>query len=242
VILKETSPLLRLPNGLSAALVQLLDGVRYGIEMADLSYERLKGTMLSLFAPVSERPPSHVLATTAFLDAWSMINAMSRLRKLIPQAYDDARVPAQKVFLDETETLRQLRNSIEHADERILNAEPFAMPGTPPLWGTLECLAPGSSRRTARCASLTPGTRTFRWASSAVVDCPYPRPPVDHISITAFEVELSLTKMHEAVERLARGLEEVSPPIEPTFSFADSLMVFETPYDAPEDDDPGPTR
>ncbi len=238
MILKETSPLLRLPNGLPAALVQLLDGVRYGIEMADLSYQRLAGTMLSLFAPESERPPSHVLATSAFLDAWSMINSVSRLRKLIPQAYD-ARVPAQKVFLDETEALRQLRNSIEHADERILRAEPFPMPGTPPLWGILECLAPGPSRRTARCASLTPGTRTFRWASSAVVDCPYPKSPVDHISITAFDVELSLTKMHEVVERLARGLEEVSPPIEPTFSFSDLLMVFETPYDAPEGDKSG---
>lgn len=203
--------------------------------MSDLSYHRLVDSMVSIFAADGNRPPVHRLATSAFLDAWSMVDSASRLRRLLPQAYDLNKAPAVRTFLDQTEPVRLLRNSVQHAEERIRDAEPFPLAGTPPLWGTLECMAPGEDETVARFASLTPGTRTFRWASSATAGCAYPKAPVDHIAITAFGVELVLTTTHATIVTLARGLEEVAPKTQPRFSFADTLIVASVAYEQADD-------
>lgn len=233
-ILKDDSPLLRLPDGLPVGLVQLLDGIRYGISTADLAYQRLTETMMSVFADKTQLPSVHNLATAAFLDAWSMIDAVNRLRRLLPKAYNKDRTPALEPFLLDTEEVRVLRNGIHHAEERIEKAEPWSMPGVPPMWGTIECLAPGADATSARYAALTPGTRTFKWASSAVASSPYPNAPVDHICITAFGARLSLTRIFSVVDRLARGLEEVAPAVPPGRGFVDMLMTWSVPYSRSE--------
>ncbi len=230
MILADDSPLHRLPNGLPVKLVQMLDGIRYAISMADLSYTRLTGTLAFAFLEGEVRP--HQLAAAAFLDAWSMTDSVNRLRVLLPLAIRQRVVPAVKVFLLATETIKTLRDSFQHADERVRDAAPFPMPGVPPLWGTLECLAPGQDRTKARSLSITPGTRTFRWANSAIADCPYPASPVDHIALTAFGVEVSLTRTHGHVAKLAAVLEGIVPTGATGMTFADLVMMADVPYDA----------
>jgi hypothetical protein len=166
-----------------------------------------------------------------------MIDSVSRLQKLITKTVKQDVVPEAKAFLEATKSVRALRNSFQHAEERIRDAAPFPMPGVPPLWGTLECLAPGEDRTKARSLSITPGTRTFRWATSAVVGSPYPAAPVDHIALTAFGVEVSLTRSHGDIVSLARALENTVPVGPPGLTFTDLVMIATVPYDDVLDSD-----
>jgi hypothetical protein len=233
MLLSDDSILHRIPNGLAAATVQQLDGIRYAIMMADVSYARLSDTPASVDIGGRERSTTPRLCAAAFHDCWSVIDCVNRLRKLLPEAYLLERTPAITPFLAETETVRVIRNSFQHAGERIKEAVPFPMPGTPPLWGTLEWVTPASDGPSARQFSLTPGTRTFRWASSAVIGRPFPRAPVDHIALTAFGDTAFVTQIHDALGRLVRGLEDVTPKVDTGPSFSDLLMTFTVSYDRP---------
>jgi len=229
-ILGDDSPLHRLPNGLPVKLVQMLDGIRYAVAMADLSYGRLAITLASAFSEDDTRPRSHSLAAAAFLDAWSMVDSINRLRILLTNTIHPNTLPEVKVFLDETKRVREVRNAFQHAEERIRDAAPFPMPGVPPLWGTIECLAPGRDRTTARSLSITPGTRTFRWATSAIVGCPYPSSPVDHVALTAFGIEVLLTETHNDLAKLAPALENAVPKVPTGATFCDLVMTSNVPY------------
>jgi hypothetical protein len=65
-------------------VIQMLDGIRYAIAMADLSYNRLTHTLAAAFQEPETCPNTFRIATAAFLDAWSMIDSVHRLGKLKP--------------------------------------------------------------------------------------------------------------------------------------------------------------
>jgi hypothetical protein len=235
MVLKDDSPLHRLPPGYPVPLVQMLDGIRYAIALADLSYTRLRQTLATAFQEPGTRPVPFRIATAAFLDAWSMIDSMHRLGKLLWDTVTKDAIPEVEVFLEAVRSVRELRNSFQHAEERVKDAAPFPMPGVPPLWGTLECLAPGADRRHAKSLSITPGNRTFRWARSEIVGCPYPSPPVDHVALTAFDVAVSLTKLHDALAPLGPALEKFIPPVPNSATFSDLMITGGVSYDDPDD-------
>jgi hypothetical protein len=148
----------------------MLDGIRYAIAMADLSYGRVRQTLVTAFQEPETRPNPYKLSTAVFLDAWSMIDSMHRLGKLLWRTATWNAIPEVEVFLEAVRPT--FETPFRHADERVRDAAPFPMPGVPPLWGTIECLAPGADRTKARSLSITPGNRTFRWAQSEIVGCP----------------------------------------------------------------------
>lgn len=230
-MLNDDSPLHRLPPGYPVQLVQLLDGIRYAIGMADLSYTRLTSTLATAFQEPEGRPSTYRIATASFLDAWSMIDSLNRLGKLLRDTITKDAIPEVETFLVAIGPVRALRNSFQHAEERVRSAAPFPMPGVPPLWGTIECLAPGPDRRNARSMSITPGNRTFRWATSEIVGCSYPRPPVDHVALTAFNEAVSLTQLHAAIGPLGPALERFIPPVPPGATFSDFMMIGGVSYD-----------
>jgi hypothetical protein len=230
-MLKDDSPLHRLPPGYPVPLVQMLDGIRYAIAMADLSYGRVRQTLATAFQEPEARPNPFRLATAAFLDAWSMIDSMHRLGKLLWKTATWNAIPEVEVFLEAVRSVADLRNSFQHADERVRDAAPFPMPGVPPLWGTIECLGPGADRTKARSLSITPGNRTFRWARSEIVGRPYPSPPVDHIALTAFGVAVSLTELHGALAPLVPALERYIPPVPNGATFSDLMITAGVAYD-----------
>jgi hypothetical protein len=230
MVLKDDSPLHRLPLGYPVQLVQMLDGIRYAIAMADLSYVRLTQTLATAFHESETRPSTYRIAAAAFLDAWSMIDSMNRLGKLLRDTVTKDAVREVEVFLETVRSVRELRNSFQHAEERVRNAPPFPMPGVPPLWGTIECLAPSADWRSAKSLSITPGNRTFQWAGSEIVGCPYPTAPVDHIALTAFDVAVSPTELHGALKPLGPALERFIPVPNGT-TFSDLVIIGDVSYD-----------
>jgi len=239
MVLKDDSPLHRLPPSYPVPLVQMLDGVRYAIAMADLSYSRLRQTLATAFQEPETRPNPFRIATAAFLDALSMIDSMHRLGKLLWKAATKDAISEVEVFLEAVRSVTELRNSFQHAEERVRDAARFPMPGVPPLWGTIECLAPGVDRTQARSLSITPRNRTFRWAHLEIVDCPYPAPPVDHVALTAFNAAVSLTTLHGALAPLVLALERYIPPVPNGATFSDLIIIAGVSYD---DTDGGTTQ
>lgn len=230
MILADDSPLNRIPLIPDPVLVQLLDGIRYSIAMADLSYSRLENDLKPVFEP---NPQPHRIAVAAFLDAWSFVDAINRLRNLLEKAVRQRAIPQVRVFLGATETYRHLRNDIQHLETELKKKERLPIPGTPPTWGSLACLGPTDDPQTAKFAVLVPGTRSYASSNFGTAGAPYPVRPVDSITLTAHGKQVSLTETYGALERVTRAIEATLPkdtnPI-----VADFLLVWSTPYEAQE--------
>src|SRR5262245_48420210 len=95
MMLADDSPLRRLPPDTEPRLVSLLDGIRYSIDMVDLSYGRLRQGLAETHKrfeaglpapapPGAQHPIPTLLYAAAFSDAWTIIDAADRLRRLIP--------------------------------------------------------------------------------------------------------------------------------------------------------------
>jgi hypothetical protein len=227
MILSDDSPLNRIPPLPDVLLVQLLDGVRYSIAMADLSYVRLESSLAAVFEP---EPKPYRISTAAFLDVWSFVDAINRLRNLFERTVRQKVIPQVRVFIDATETYRDLRNDIQHLETELRKKERPPVPGTPATWGTLACLAPTDDPRAARFGVLVPGTRSYATANFGLADRPYPTRPVDSITLTAHGKQVCLTDTHGALERVTRAIEKTLPsgthPV-----VADFLLTGGTPYE-----------
>jgi hypothetical protein len=76
MVLKDDSPLHRLPPSYPVPVVQMLDGIRYAIAMADLSYSRLRQTLATAFQEPETRPNPFRIASAAR-------NVSTRMRQLV---------------------------------------------------------------------------------------------------------------------------------------------------------------
>lgn len=116
------SPLLRLPLRLRQRDVILLDGIRHAAEMADLAFLALRQE-LTRFA--TESYAGHQVVgpfTFAFLNAWSCVDAIDRLRGLchnLPGRHHVSTAGTLETFHVYTQPLRDLRNIADHLVSRI---------------------------------------------------------------------------------------------------------------------------
>jgi hypothetical protein len=243
MILADDSPLNRIPPLQDTVLVQLLDGVRYSIGMADLSYQRLESSMARVFEP---EPQVNRICVEAFLDAWSFVDAVNRLRNLLEVTVRKRVIPQVRVFIGETETYKDLRNDVQHletelrkkkraeAEKAKADGEDEAPPwmlGMPATWGTLACLGPTDDASKAKFAVLVPGTRSYATSNFGIAGAPYPARPADSITLTAHGKQVRLTETHQAIERVTRAIETVLPPgTHP--GRAEFLLVGTTPYES----------
>src|ERR1700722_14623995 len=131
MIISEDSPFRRLPADLNAEQAAFLDGVRYAADMVGLSYERLK---LALRKLATEEKPGQVYFTAAFQDAWSIVDSVHRLRRILGHMPGMTNsTPRYKLFARRTAVAEELRNRIQHLGERL---KAVASDGEP-VWGTL---------------------------------------------------------------------------------------------------------
>lgn len=91
-----------------------LDGLRYSVNMASLAYTRLRSVLTSIS---DTRNPGPTGFTSAFLDAWSIVDSISRYQKILRslpglKCHD----PSIKVFLAKTKPLNDIRNYMQHPD------------------------------------------------------------------------------------------------------------------------------
>ncbi len=81
------SPLRRLPSGLNIKQTLFFDAIRYSVEMADMSHCRLKETLIDLTGKFKSTKKKDLGTETvrAFLDAWSIVDSINRLKALLNQ-------------------------------------------------------------------------------------------------------------------------------------------------------------
>ena len=100
-MLSENSILLRLPPGINSKQLVFLDGIRHAVEITDLAYSRLESTLTWLVMNTHDSAPEKQTYTSAFLDAWAVVDAIDRFRLLwkeLPRAPVAEKDPNSKSF------------------------------------------------------------------------------------------------------------------------------------------------
>jgi hypothetical protein len=208
---REGSPLLRIPNALDRRQLLYLDGIRYAIAMADLAYRRLYDVLLAeshRFAREEAAPAgqSGQTITSVLLDAWMMVDSVNRLRQLLDE------MPGLKkkqtpllAFRAATNVVPDLRNAVQHLRGEFSKL----VAANQPVWGAVTWLSVLAGTPTIlRWCTVYGGTVYENWAGPAVR--PFHEPiaiPIDHITLHAHSLSVSLTTCYTALADLTAFLE-----------------------------------
>lgn len=120
-MIDRDSILRRLPANLDRRQVLFLDGIRHAAEIASFAHRRLQATLTQLAVGEHEGAKADNLYTSAFLDAWSLVDVIDRFRtlwKLLPYSTPAAPLPGTKSFAEITQSIRDLRNVSDHLGQR----------------------------------------------------------------------------------------------------------------------------
>lgn len=125
-IIPQDSRLMRMSRTLHPNTVVRFDAIRFGIEMAWLSYNRLRDVIPDLTVAMCQQckmdpivpTPEPVRMYQMFTDAWAFVDNIERLRKLI-DSKSLAKRQEIKDFLALTEEIYVVRNFVQHLDEQI---------------------------------------------------------------------------------------------------------------------------
>lgn len=130
-LIAKESPLRRLPSQLERRQRIVLDGIRLSVEMAELALGRLCGTLLD----IDPKKTAGGLPGFAgpFIDAWSVIDAVNRLRSLVLMIPGTKDHPDVRGFLEATDTVRELRNDVQHLNARVDGLASQKLPA----WGVI---------------------------------------------------------------------------------------------------------
>ena len=207
MILAEESPLRRLPSSLNRKQMLFFDAIRYSIEMADLAHGRLR-QILEEFASCyrSERPPQKYVC--AFLEAWSVIDSVHRLRQLLfrlPGLKQNA--PGFQLFQRQTKDVLDLRNCLQHLNKEV----EAALKGHLPLLGGINWVyAEKAGSGSVLSCALIAGTVWGKKKGPQLVNPCGKKifPPVDLITLQVSSHRVSLSEVMNAVKALANSIEK----------------------------------
>jgi hypothetical protein len=193
IMLPEGTIFTRLPDSIDRVELRFLDAIRFGVESADLSYKRLFRQLLDVAKLDSEARIPASAYTEVMADAWSVVDAMHRLKELLE------RTPKLKG----AGALNELRNSFHHAREDFLA---LAANHTA-VWGIVAWCVPISANH-GRVFNMVPGTLiggdyAMLNPAGKVVEG-----PIDLITLTAFTRHANLTDLHRRMAKLVTYLEQ----------------------------------
>lgn len=152
-----SSPLLAIPADTPRQRVLALDGIRFALGAAEIGYGRLQYTLAELmrFAAPELWPKRRNLITTATVDAWTVIDAVHRLRSLIARLPGlKQKVPEIRTFARDTQAAKDLRNFVQHLSDELPRLDGSAMP----LWGSISWRTIDLSETQQRGYTIGPGT------------------------------------------------------------------------------------
>lgn len=120
-ILSQDSILRKVPAALNPKQILFIDGIRHAVEIIDLAYERLMETLTyaALHPPSSSQLPK--VSTTAFLDAWAIVDAIDRFKMLYQQMPGISFEPKEQgveTLQEAAQPFRDLRNIADHLAQR----------------------------------------------------------------------------------------------------------------------------
>ena len=205
------SPLRAVPRLLNERQSMFVDGIRYAIEMADIAYVRLANSLLQYSVGVEAEAPAKPSHAALFLDAWSIVDSVHRLRELVQQMPGVKKnSPGIQSFLRSTEKVEQMRHIAQHLRREVDALEQRHQPVHGILnWiyvlnaeqNIFQCcaIAAGKLRDDAISRFATPMDRTFR-------------ANLDHIELWIKDTELSLSDTHEEVKLVTGRIERALPP------------------------------
>lgn len=154
----QDSILRRLPPGLNGHQLIALDVVSNARDIISLTGQRLTSTLTWI---ALEKEVDSVAIALAFADAWSIVDAVDRIRsmvRLLAKHLHPTFKEAEARFDKATQSVRELRNLTDHLPQRIDSVLSSNMPALGRLsWVTV------TSVETALLCTLDPGTiRTKR--------------------------------------------------------------------------------
>ncbi len=171
--------------------------------------------------------PENIFAPI-FLDAWSVIDSVRRLRKLLESALLRNRAEVRS-FLAAPKSIKGLRDAVQHINEQI---ESLANSNLP-TWGALAWMVGNlPTDKRAWCFVMVPGAVREGQEHLFLKPAGDIRLPVDRLTLTAHEIEVSLSLLMDSVESLTRFLEEDIRKQSPHFSAtgSDLLLSLEIPW------------
>lgn len=178
--------------------------------MADLAFCRMRHLAAVMTAQRAEpNDPAKVFHPSILLDAWSVVDTTHRLRTLLQQmpgmkksAKDS---PKLQFFMRHTEAVASMRNHVQHLNNEIRG---LAARGEPVL-GVVRWIALGAEDQ-------QPFVSICHLVAGTLFTTGYPpvklgqieiSPPVDHFTLIAHGIQVSLTDTHQAVDQIAHSIE-----------------------------------
>lgn len=215
MIVGSNSPLRRIPHNLDRKQALFYDAIRFTIEMVDVAYKRLIHVLFTISKNDSFRQ-SHPMAV-AFLDAWSIIDSVHRLRCLLQQLPGIKRsdLPERTVFLKRTDEVEDFRNNIQHLNNEMIRLAEKDDPAWGILsWFAITALYDQEEKRLP--IQVKAGRYCLMISGSVVIGKPYKMAfpaeksfadIVSLLTLQSGDMSLSFTKCFAAVDDFAHALE-----------------------------------
>jgi hypothetical protein len=208
-ILTTESKLRRLPTAVDPRQGQYLDGIRYAIEMFDVAYERLVYDLCQRGR--QDAAPAQTSFAGTFLDAWSAIDSLHRLREIVSQTpHFKKKSPPLVAFLLATSRVEDMRHFAQHLRRELdgLSSERKPVHGVIAWIEVVDikrglfrshAMAAGRVREGGLSKFAMPMGRVFRFS-------------IDHVELYVREgLEFNLSDGREEIAKLLAAIERSIP-------------------------------
>lgn len=189
MIVPKDSVLRTLPRSMELKQVLVFDGIRVAAEISDRAYTRLVAKLTKV--GVQEALPQELDGSELIEDAWAVVDAVQRIRKLFMVMRGlKQKAPGLQQFYRGTADIEDLRHGTQHLDERIDQLEDQKLP----VWGSLTWgYRPDLSKPIIRSLLLVPGPiKDGRHHTLNPAGKPF-RGHLDCVTIDAFGVRADLS-------------------------------------------------
>lgn len=206
MLIAPDSPLRQVPVGLDRRQQVVLDGLRISADAIDLCFRRLATSLKELPKAASGTVEFIELASSANLDAWTIVDHIHRFSELLhqmPQVKQS--LPQFQLLYRASADAEQMRHYIQHVRNEV---DSLAVAGLS-VWGSLTWALKedyDSGRKIKRSLSMGTfytGNITVIGKFPEVVDR-----DVDCVEVHAGGRSLELTGLFRHVERVIRSFEE----------------------------------
>ena len=174
MLVSKESPLRKIPYALDRKQALFIDGIRFTFEMIDVAYVRLLYILEQITTDDSFRE-EHPMAE-AFMEAWSIVDSVHRLRCLISQmpGFKQNELPQRKIFLEKTKDVEDFRHTIQHLNNDIIKLADQNEPAWGILsWFTITDLYRGGENIRNNLQHVRSGCYCLMISGSVVVGKPY---------------------------------------------------------------------
>ena len=200
-----------MPTILPLRFRRLLSAFAYAVDGVELSYSRLRETALDYELPSarSHSPEEKWIARNrlcVLVDAWSMIDHVSRARKLVSQfPWDGAKFsPQLNEFVRETKAAALIRNQLHHVDDDILSGVDVAEGHT--ILGTVSWVDTRKAGTVVRYA-VSSGSSGSPKESPLALPAAGAQGDVSQFCLTVEDQEADIDALHRAITRFSTTLE-----------------------------------